>query len=176
MDNNAFAGNFDAKAWLSALLKYLPYKDTCLGIPVPDVVGDSLGTLRLFSNYWRIVKDLGYPVSFVTQDGITPEITPWDFLDVLFVGGTDEHKLSSEAGIMIAEGLGRDKRVHVGRVNSPARIKKFWMCDSVDGTHLTREFKKQQQEVVTLASAVQFCREKKNGSIRPTGQYQFIGV
>ena len=137
LDNDAYTGNFDTKRWVSFMLKYERFKNTCIGVTIPDVVGDALATLRQFSNYWRVVHDLGYKVAFVTQDGITPEITPWNYFDTLFIGGTDEHKLSSEAGIMIAEAQTKGKWVHVGRVNSESRIKQFWMADSVDGTQLT---------------------------------------
>jgi len=66
MDNNEFTSGFEAKTWLNALLRYYPYRENCLGIPIRDRVGDALETLRLFSQYWRIVHDLGYPVAFVT--------------------------------------------------------------------------------------------------------------
>jgi len=116
----------------------------------------------------------------VSQDGITPEITPWDFFDTLFVGGTDTHKLSNEAGIMIAEAKGRGKWVHVGRVNSETRIKRFWMADSVDGTQLTiigkgangqSRQERQSQDIERLATAVRYCRNKKDGQVIATGQY-----
>jgi hypothetical protein len=184
MDNNEFAGGFSVELWVSALLKYQKHKDTCLGIPIRDKVGDALETLRLFGQYWRIVKDFGFPVAFFTQDGITPEITPWENFDTLFVGGTDDHKLSNESGIMIAEAKQRGKWVHIGRVNSPIRIKKFWMADSVDGTELTQirtrkngENRKGRLEsqIKEIAIAVEFCRNKKQGRINTTGQYNFIG-
>lgn len=185
LDNDAYAENFNTKKWVSFMLKYEKYKNNCLGVTIPDKVGDALETLRLFSQYWRIVKDLGYPVAFVSQDGITPEITPWDYLDVLFVGGTDDHKLSNEAGIMIAEAKKRSKWVHVGRVNSETRIKDFWMVDSVDGTQLTIVGKgpngqsrneRQAQDIVRIATAVKYCRNKKQGRIKTSGQYYLTGV
>lgn len=176
MDNNGFTGDFDTRKWLSALLRYWPHRETCLGIPIPDVMGNALATLRQFSQYWRVVADLGYPVAFVTQDGITPEITPWDHFETLFVGGTDEHKLGPEASIMIAEAKARGKWVHIGRVNSVSRIKQFWMADSVDGTHLTREFKKQAKKIHDFANAVQYCRNRKTGRIGIDGQHQILEV
>lgn len=184
MDNNEFAGGFAIDTWVAALLKYSKYKDTCLGIPIRDKVGDALETLRLFSQYWRIVKDFGYPVAFVTQDGITPELAPWNYFDVLFVGGTDEHKLGQEAGIMIAEARARGKWVHIGRVNSWSRIERFWMADSVDGTELTqirtRTNGETRQERLTgqveqIAKAVEYCRNKKIGRVNTIGQYSLVG-
>lgn len=188
MDNNNFTGDFDAKTWIQMLLKHLSYKDSCIGIPIPDRLGNALETLRLFSRYHQIVKDLGYPVAFVTQDGITPEIAPWDYFDVLFVGGTDDHKLGPESIAMIAEAKARGKHIHIGRVNSALRIKRFWMADSVDGTFLTtyRRQKPNESEsardkrylhrLTLLAEAVKYCRNKKNGHINPKGQYLIGGL
>lgn len=177
MDNNEFSGGFDASMWVSALVKYAPYRATCLGIPVRDKVGDALETLRLFSQYWRIVKDLGYPVAFVSQDGIAPELTPWDYIDVLFVGGTDTHKLGNEAGAMIAEAKQRGKQVHVGRVNSARRIKQFWMCDSVDGTGLNIDAGVSRlARVREYVSGIHYCRNRKAGKLGVNGQYQLMEV
>lgn len=188
MDNNQFSGNFDAKTWLTALLKYLPYKENCIGIPIPDVVGNALETLRRFSQYWRVVHDLGYPVAFVSQDGITPEITPWNYFDVLFVGGTNDHKLHDEASIMIAEARERGKRVHIGRVNYPKRLRQFWMADSVDGTGITSTRRRRNGEteedamarqlklISDLSSAVKFCRNKKSGRLGIDGQSKILEV
>ena len=186
MDNNNFNAKFTAEVWIKALLKYLPYKKTCIGIPIPDTVGDALATIRQFSQYWRIVHDLGYPVAFVAQDGITPEITPWNYFDVLFVGGTDDHKLHGESAIMIAEAKERGKWVHVGRVNSAKRLKSFWMCDSVDGTNLMVHKRKRNPksndkrtfdtEVSRIAQAVQYCNNKKSGRLGVNGQSTILEV
>lgn len=179
MDNNGFTNEFYPSKWLKALLDYKKYFPSCLGIPIPDKVGDALETIRLFSQYWRIVSDLQLPVAFVTQNGITPEITPWDYIDTLFIGGDDGHKLSAEAVVMIAEAKKRGKRVHVGRVNSESRLRDFWMVDSVDGTHLSRMGKEQRQNnqsIERIAIAVQWCRNKKQGRIKTDGQYYLTGV
>lgn len=180
LDNDAYAGNFDTKKWVRFLLKNDKYKAACIGVTIPDVVGDTLATLRRFSQYWRIVRDLGYPVAFVTQDGITPELAPWDYFEVLFVGGADGHKLGPEAGIMIAEAKARGKWVHVGRVNSEARIKQFWMVDSVDGTHFTfigkgdngeARDEAQAAEMALFSRAIRYCRNRKSGRIGVNGQH-----
>lgn len=161
MDNNQFTNNFSPKAWLVALIKYQKYADTCLGIPIPDMVSDPLRTLQMFSQWWAPVSALGYPVAFVTQDGITPELVPWDRISTLFIGGGDAHKLLDEGGALIAEAKSRKKHVHVGRVNSAKRIKQFWMADSVDGTHLIYD----STSAGAMADAVKFCRIKKSGKI-----------
>ena len=54
-------------------------------------------------------------------------------------GGTDKHKLT-ESYPFILEAKRRGKWVHVGRVNSAARLTElFWMADSADGTTLSIE-------------------------------------
>lgn len=172
MDNNAFTKKFKLDVWLGALLKYSAYADTCLGIPVPDVVGNCEETIRLFYRYHRAVTAVGLPVAFVTQDGLTPQMTPWPLFSTLFVGGTDRHKLGTEAGALIAEAQKRGKLVHIGRVNSAERLReKFWMADSADGTRLIKAMVKRNDngkdrrsfatEVRKLYSAVHFCRQKK---------------
>lgn len=173
MDNNEFSGDFDPRQWVSSMIKYAPYSKNCIGIPVRDKVGDALETLRRFSKYHQIVRDLGYPVAFVTQDGITPEMIPWEFFDVLFVGGGDDHKLGQEASVAIAEAKERGKWVHIGRVNSPSRIKQFWMADSADGTNLNREAGDDRSERVSMfADAIRYCRSRKSGNLGINGQYR----
>lgn len=182
LDNDAFNGNFDLRRWLRFLLEHEQFKPTCIGVTIPDVVGDALGTLRNFSHYYKVVADLGYPVAFVSQDGITPEITPWEHFSTLFIGGTNGHKLGPEACYMISEAKRLGKWVHVGRVNSESRLKNFWMVDSVDGTQLTvigkgpngqsRE-ERQAQDMQRLAMAVEYCRNKKSGNLGVNHQYKF---
>ena len=172
MDNNAFTKKFKMPIWLGALEKYRGFADSCLGIPVPDVVGDYKKTLALFYQHRHLVVDHGLPVAFVTQDGLTPEETPWGHFSTLFVGGSDKHKLSVEAGLLIAEAKRRGKWVHIGRVNSAKRLKqKFWMADSVDGTTLIKAMLKRNDggrdrrgflsEVRRLHSAVNYCNRVK---------------
>lgn len=173
MDNNEFAGDFDAQKWTAALLRYMPYRATCLGIPVRDKVSDALETLRRFAQYHTIVRDLGYPVAFVTQDGVSPEFAPWQHFDVLFVGGTDEHKLGAEALAMIAEAKRQGKHIHIGRVNSASRIRQFWMADSVDGTGLNMDAGEQRlRRVEEYVSAIRWCRNRKSGVLGVNGQYR----
>jgi hypothetical protein len=139
LDNDAFNSKFEINAWYDRLIQCLEYSSTCTFVVCPDKVYDHAETLRRFEMFSPIVKGCGYPVALVTQDGLTPDITPWDQLDVLFVGGSDEHKLGREAGALIAEGQKRNKWIHIGRVNSPKRMLKFWMANSWDGTHIGYE-------------------------------------
>ena len=139
LDNGAFSDGWTESAWLAALERWEPYAGTCIAAVCPDVVGDAAQTLERFAKYAAIIREYGYPVAFVTQDGLTLAATPWDDFDVLFVGGTDKHKLT-ESYPFIWEAKRRGKWVHVGRVNSRERIaERFWMADSVDGTTLSIE-------------------------------------
>lgn len=137
LDNGIFTGKFNIKEWLYKLEILSEYKDTCLFIAIPDVVGNSEATLSQFRNYRNMVKDL--PVAFISQDGIRKQESkiPWDDFDCLFVGGTNHHKLGKEGGWIVSEARKHKKWIHIGRVNSISRILKFWTSDSWDGTHLT---------------------------------------
>jgi hypothetical protein len=92
-------------------------------------------------------------VAFVTQDGLTLDAVPWGQFDVLFVGGTDQHKLH-ESYPFILEAKQRGVWVHVGRVNSAARIEAFWMADSCDGTTLAIEPSPRKQAILLNAATV----------------------
>lgn len=136
MDNDEFNNKFDVRKWIKHLRQCRNVIDNCIFVLARDSVGNCKATLEQFPRYAKIIRRFGYPVAFATQDGLTPDITPWDDFEVLFVGGTNEHKLGREAGLLIDEGIRRGKWVHIGRVNSPSRMRKFWRADSWDGTHI----------------------------------------
>jgi len=139
LDNGAFSDKWNESTWLAALDKWKDYAGTCIAAVVPDVVGDAAATMARFDKYAPVIRAYGYPVAFVTQDGLRMEDVPWDSFDVLFVGGTDEHKFS-DAYQFILEAKRRGVWVHVGRVNSAIRLAEhFWMADSADGTTLSIE-------------------------------------
>ena len=77
-------------------------------------------------------------MAFVTQDGCTSQLVPWDDVDALFVGGTDAWKLGEPRYELCAEARDRGKWVHMGRVNSMTRLRacKVSNLDSADGTHV----------------------------------------
>lgn len=161
LDNGAYANKFTPELWAQGMSKYIPWQHTCLGVVVPDVVGDWRATVTLFAQYAPLVQP-GYPVAFVTQDGLQVDGTPWDALDVLFVGGTDEHKLHG-AWALIAEAQRLNKRIHVGRVNSVERIERFWMADSVDGTMLAREPSMTRQRYILQAADAATAQREQRG-------------
>lgn len=145
LDNGVFTNKFEVNYWLGKLEAFWEYKETCVFVAIPDVlhklpngdvIGDCAATLTQFHHYRSMVTD--FPVAFVSQDGIKDHAKriPWDDFDCLFIGGSNKHKLGMEGRWIIEEAKKRSKWVHVGRVNSPARILKFWQADSWDGTHL----------------------------------------
>jgi hypothetical protein len=136
LDNGVFTYKFQVDLWLKQINKFSAYKNTCLFITIPDIVGDASATINQFMFYRAMVQD--YPVAFVSQDGIKDiaSAIPWNDFDCLFVGGTDNHKLGVEGKWIMDEAKRHGKRVHIGRVNSISRLVKFWQADSWDGTHL----------------------------------------
>lgn len=130
-DNGAFSG-FDAKAFL-VMLARLPR--TAQWVAAPDVVGDWRATAALFDEWAPRVRELGFRVAYVLQDGCehVPEA------DCLFVGGSTRYKLSSESAAWMFEAKRRGMLAHVGRVNSVRRLR--WCydngADSVDGTQVS---------------------------------------
>jgi hypothetical protein len=111
----------------------------CAFAAAPDVVGDAKATLVRSTPLLPLIRRLGLPAAFVAQDGVTPELVPWDGMDVLFIGGTDEFKLGPDAEAIGREAKDRGKWLHMGRVNSIKRLRiaKRMGCDSVDGTYLS---------------------------------------
>jgi len=139
LDNGVFTDSFEPDKFSSKLDAVRKWIDTCAFVVCPDVIGDYQATLDRFSRFAPWLRSLGFPVGFATQDGLTIEQTPWGKFDALFVGGTDQHKLGPEAGALIAEGIRRGKWIHIGRVNSPKRMRQFWRANSWDGTTLSKE-------------------------------------
>lgn len=126
---------YSDKAYLKWLLEQ-PSKETCLFATAPDVVGNAGETLRLSLPMLQPIRECGYKVAFVAQDGLECLDIPWEHFDCLFIGGTTEWKLSSYAAIIVSEAKRRGKWVHMGRVNSLKRLRYAASigCDSADGT------------------------------------------
>ncbi len=140
-DNDAFT-NFDEPRWLD-WLSSMPTRarELCLFAVAPDVVGDAEATLERSRQYLTLIRDLGYPVAYVAQDGFDPERLPWDEIDWIFIGGAAiSNWKRREAGgyAAIRAGLAHGKRVHVGRVNGGYFFRQIELAgaDSCDGTKL----------------------------------------
>jgi hypothetical protein len=137
-DNGAFSG-FREKAFLKMLGKVrgLP---GCLWVAAPDVVCNCPATLALFDKWEPTIREMGFPVALVAQNGLTIAATPWARLDCLFIGGDDAFKLGAETRSLVTEAKRRGKLVHMGRVNSLRRIRYAYEIgvDSVDGSSFSK--------------------------------------
>jgi hypothetical protein len=136
-DNGCFSGGFPGEAAWLTWLERQPL-ELCWFAVAPDVVGNAAATLERAAPWLPRIRALGIAAAYVAQNGATDDLTPWDALDVLFIGGDTAWKLGGEARALVASARRRGKRVHMGRVNSQRR----WMyarhigCQSADGTLL----------------------------------------
>ena len=131
-DNGAFSG-LDIPAF-TKMLKKLAGAPGCLFATVPDKVADAAETTRLFHEWVPHMRGLGYPLAYVAQNGLRPDMIPWAHIAAVFIGGDTAFKLDSTA--LIREAKSRGKWVHVGRVNMPQRITWAYYAgaDSFDGS------------------------------------------
>lgn len=167
MDNGCFSPTrakkgipWDEERWWNSLERHAEFAYRCKFATAPDVinfvdgepVGDAEATLALSAKWYDKIRDLGYPVGLVAQDGLRPNDVPWDEIDVLFIGGSDDFKIGPrrlrmdgiQKGVVPCEPLVRAARkrgkwVHYGRVNSKMRylfgVNRL-KCHSADGTYL----------------------------------------
>jgi hypothetical protein len=135
-DNEVYTNRFDWDRFMFWLHKMLLFKETCKFVTVPDVIGNALATKERYNLYATSIRDLGYRLGFVAQDG-QESLTFPDF-DALFIGGTTDWKLGSGAMRCIRYAQNMNKWVHVGRINSRKRFLYFRSLgvDSCDGTCL----------------------------------------
>lgn len=134
LDNGCYT-QFDYGTWLRMVGEAQTIKP--LFITLPDIVGDARRTLELFNHF---MSDTGCaPRALVLQDGISNVDIPWRWISAVFVGGSDSFKISQEAIAACKAAKMLDKWVHVGRVNTPARIKNYiGLADSIDGSGISR--------------------------------------
>lgn len=140
-DNGCFAkgADFDSGDWLEWLAGLRRHRETCLFAVAPDVLGDAEATLERAEPFLPTIRQLGFRVALVAQDGLESiDSLPWDAFDVLFIGGTTEWKLSESAYAIGMTAKFHDKWVHMGRVNSLRRLRAATTSgfDSADGTFL----------------------------------------
>jgi hypothetical protein len=144
IDNGAFAG-LDTNGFLSRIGKCKDHIRRCLFVCLPDVIdpcsriGSARRTIEVFHR-WRARPELqGWPVALVAQDGIGDFDLPWDDMNAIFIGGSDDFKTSAEARHVALAARALGKWVHVGRVNEKKRFS-FWrdVMDSCDGSGVSR--------------------------------------
>lgn len=138
-DNGCFSDRWDAAKWWTFLAANAQHAGTCAFAVAPDVVGDAWATHVRAMPWLKRIRDLGYPVAYVAQDGARADRLPWGHFDALFIGGSTEWKLGTAARALAHEAKARGLWVHMGRVNSERRMRYASSigCDSVDGTYIT---------------------------------------
>ena len=134
LDNGAFT-QFDEAKWRRQLIEAREHRP--LFVCLPDIVGSARRTLELFRHFAPVT--VGLPRALVLQDGIGQFDLPWSQIDAVFVGGSDQFKVSTEAfdAARTAKLLG--KWVHVGRVNTAKRVEQWvGVADSCDGSGMSQ--------------------------------------
>lgn len=134
LDNGCFK-KFNREAWLRLLKEAAddPPVFACL----PDIVGDAQRTLELFEHFKALTERV--PRALVLQDGIERTRIPWDDIAAVFIGGSDRFKYSQEAFAAAKTAKMMSKWVHVGRVNTAARVRNWLgLADSIDGSGISR--------------------------------------
>lgn len=139
-DNGRFAAPelWNAGDWLEWAASMRRWRDTCVFLVAPDVLRDAQATLELSVPFLPTIRQLGFKAAFVTQDGCGDELVPWDLIDCLFVGGSDEWKLGEPSYALVAKAKTLGKWTHMGRVNSLRRLIACSVSafDSADGTYV----------------------------------------
>jgi hypothetical protein len=161
-DNGCFGKGYPGdEAWRGWLSRQTNIED-CWFATAPDVVGDAAATIERSLPHFDFIRECGYRVAFVGQDGLEDLEVPWDGFDCLFLGGSTKWKLSKEAAALSKEAVRRGKTSHMGRVNSFKRMNIAHLagCTSVDGTYLT--FKPSEH----LASVIDWTRKINDPAYR----------
>jgi hypothetical protein len=136
IDNGCFT-SFNRVQWERLLGQSRNTLNKPLFVTVPDVVGSARRTLELFPCFMDSM--CGFDKCLVMQDGIEDLEIPWSKLDAIFIGGTDKFKESDNAKACCKAAKMLNKWVHVGRVNTPGRVKAFaGLADSIDGSGISR--------------------------------------
>ncbi len=136
-DNDAFNGF--SKSRYMMMIDRIAEVPGCVFVTVPDVVGDHDATLESFRVWRPVLRDYGLPAAFVAQDGCRPDLVPWSEIDSLFIGGTTEYKLGTDAASVATRAKSEGKWIHMGRVNTHRRIQYAAAigCDSIDGSSVS---------------------------------------
>jgi len=137
VDNGAYS-KFNATEFLRLLKRDYASREQCLFVCSPDVVGSARRTLEAFDVWYT--KLIGWPVALVAQDGIEDLPIPWEFVDAIFIGGTNAFKEAQACFDIIKTAQLLGKHTHVGRINTPRRWRLFENLgvDTCDGSGLSR--------------------------------------
>lgn len=134
LDNGAYSG-LDVETW-SRMVDEANDDENCIFVVVPDCVGDRAATNQMWEKY----KDQVFHSKrcYVLQDG-NEEIPPWEEFSTIFLGGTDDFRNKPSTYELLREAKIRKKWVHIGRINTPRNIIKWFdFADSFDGSGIAR--------------------------------------
>lgn len=87
LDNGMYTGAYDQDVFLEALDKLSPYREKCLFITCPDIVGDAVATIQRFHEMKGYLS--GWPIAFVAQDGLKFDISDRYFYEGSVLEFTD---------------------------------------------------------------------------------------
>jgi len=124
-DNGCFSASFTDAGFIAWLRTMQPYRDSCLFVVAPDVLGDWAATAALWAKWESIIKAPGFYPAYVGQDNQPIDLLPWGRMSVYFVGGTDAWKNSAASLEIVRECRRRAVRVHLGRGNTNPRLQAF---------------------------------------------------
>jgi hypothetical protein len=132
--DNAAYSNWDRVKWLKMLNRIDGMNP--LFCVAPDVVGDAKATLKRLKITSPMIRKRGLKCALALQDGNDAIGIRWNLIDALFIGGSTEFKLGAYSKYAIGAAKERGMWVHMGRVNSHARLQyaRECGCDSVDGS------------------------------------------
>ena len=134
LDNGCFK-QFKKNDWLKLLRDAEEHRPVF--VCLPDIVSDARRTLDLFEAFKSMTSSL--PRALVLQDGIGNHQITWDDIEAVFIGGSDAFKIAPEAINAAKTAKMLDKWVHVGRVNTSARVRNWiGLADSIDGSGISR--------------------------------------
>jgi len=139
IDNFAFT-KFPENKFKKLLETYKEFSHLCSWVTSPDTFADYPSTLKRFYQWSQYINHMGYKRAIVIQNNAHKYKIPYDDLDCVFVGCSDEYKFSHYVLDIVQECKSRNIVTHMGRVNSIKRIK--WCFengfDTVDGSSYAR--------------------------------------
>lgn len=150
MDNGRYiCMDWDTMTWkpkrwnLDAFLDLLETRQTlpgCKFVVAPDVIMNARATTDEFWCWSEFIRNLGYPVAYALQDGVTPSTVPWGACDAIFIGGSNAMKFSAVVRTIVHHAKRDELWVHWGRGSTPTFLHyaRAIGCDSCDSSAFAR--------------------------------------
>lgn len=137
VDNGAL-NRFNHRGFRSLLEREDANASDCLFVTCPDILGNGRRTLEIWRYRHRFARH--WPMALVAQDGIEDLDIPWGEMSALFIGGCDPWKDSLTVVDLVKTAKILGLHVHVGRVNTAKRFKKFHEigADTCDGSGVAK--------------------------------------